>query len=86
MSKMQLPGVNDLRWLRKQLSDESGPAIRVVVDGYIDEVTDWLGGLVKLQHEYDQLCIERNWWKRAGERKGITTMPTHDGKGEQDNE
>lgn len=46
---MKLPDAKAIAWLQEQLTN--GTVLNVVVNGYVDEQTDWLGGLVAAEAE-----------------------------------
>ena len=56
---MKLPSDKDLDWLRRSLNDPD-VAINVVINGYVDEITAWLPGLLK---ERDQARAEADKFK-----------------------
>jgi len=45
---VKIPTERDLAWLARQRNDQS-VSIAVLINGYRDEITDWIGGLLDLR-------------------------------------
>ena len=53
----------DLRWLEEVRADPAC-SINVVVNGYVDEVTDWIGALLKIAKERDEARAEADSYRQ----------------------